>query len=349
MRYTTFGRNTGLRVSELALGTGNFGTGWGYGSEKEEARAVFDGYVSAGGNFIDTADTYQTGQSEELVGEFIASERDNFVLATKYTLSARPDAGVALTGNSRRNMIASVENSLRRLKTDRIDLLWTHFDDRLTPLEEVVRAFDDLIRSGKVLYAGLSNFPAWKVSRADTLAELRGWSRIAGIQVEYSLAERSAERELLPMAEGLGLAATIWSPLGGGLLTGKYRNSQEGRLQGFGGRLVHTEKDPALLDEVFSIARELDALPLQVAIAWLRHRAAQATTSLIPIIGSRTPAQLADTLAALNVSLTDEQVTRLENVSAIDYGTPHSQITGTLPRAQGAGADKYLRISPPRA
>lgn len=347
MRYTTFGRNTGLRVSELALGTGNFGTGWGYGSEKTEAQAVFDSYANAGGNFIDTADTYQAGQSEELVGEFIAAERDHFVVATKYTLSARPDAGVALTGNSRRNMILSVENSLRRLKTDRIDLLWTHFDDQLTPLEEVVRAFDDLIRSGKVLYGGLSNFPAWKVSRADTLAELRGWSRIAGIQVEYSLAERSAERELLPMAEALGMAATIWSPLGGGLLTGKYRHSQEGRLQGFGGRLVHTEKDPALLDEVLNIARELNALPLQVAIAWLRYRAEHSATALIPIIGSRTPAQLADTLAALSVSLTDEQVTRLENVSAIDYGTPHNQIAGTLTRAQGAG--KYISIRPPRA
>ncbi|WP_225086998.1 aldo/keto reductase [Pectobacterium colocasium] len=348
MRYTTFGRNTGLRVSELALGTGNFGTGWGYGAEKAEARAVFDVYANAGGNFIDTADTYQAGQSEELVGEFIAAERDHFVVATKYTLSAHPGAGAALTGNSRRNMILSVENSLRRLKTDRIDLLWAHFDDQLTPLEEVVRAFDDLICSGKVLYGGLSNFPAWKVSRADTLAELRGWSRIAGIQVEYSLVERSAERELLPMAEALGMAATIWSPLGGGLLTGKYRNSQEGRLQGFGGRLVHTEKDPALLDDVLNIARELNVLPLQVAIAWLRHRAEHSSTALIPILGSRTPKQLTDTLAALNVSLTDEQVKRLESVSAIDYGTPHNQIAGTLSRAQGTGAE-YISILPPRA
>ncbi|CAI2420155.1 General stress protein 69 [Serratia fonticola] len=208
MRYTTFGRNTGLRVSELALGTGNFGTGWGYGSEKEEARAVFDGYVNAGGNFIDTADAYQFGQSEQMIGDFIAADRDHFVIATKYTLSALPDAGVARTGNSRRNMIASVENSLKRLKTDRIELLWAHFDDQMTPLEEIVRAFDDLIRAGKVQYAGLSNFPAWKIARAETLAELRGWSRIAGIQVEYSLAERTAERELLPMR-------WVWPPPSG--------------------------------------------------------------------------------------------------------------------------------------
>lgn len=348
MRYTTFGRNTGLRVSELALGTGNFGTQWGYGSEKEEARAVFDGYANAGGNFIDTADAYQFGQSEEMLGDFIAADRDHFVIATKYTLSASPDAGIGITGNSRRNMIASVENSLRRLKTDRIELLWAHFDDQMTPLEEIVRAFDDLIRTGKIQYAGLSNFPAWKIARAETLAELRGWSRIASIQVEYSLAERTAERELLPMADALGLAATIWSPLGGGMLTGKYRTSQEGRLKGFSGRLVHTEQDPTLLDEVFSIAKELDILPVQVAMAWLRHKSAQLQTSLIPIIGSRTTNQLAETLLALDIRLSDAQVARLDTVSAVSPGTPHKQILGTLPRAQGSGAE-YVKLTPPRA
>lgn len=348
MRYTTFGRNTGLRVSELALGTGNFGTGWGYGSEKEEARAVFDGYVNAGGNFIDTADAYQFGQSEQMIGDFVAADRDHFVIATKYTLSALPDAGVARTGNSRRNMITSVENSLKRLKTDRIELLWAHFDDQMTPLEEIVRAFDDLIRAGKVQYAGLSNFPAWKIARAETLAELRGWSRIAGIQVEYSLAERTAERELLPMADALGLAATIWSPLGGGMLTGKYRTSLEGRLQGFAGRLVHTEQDPTLLDEVFSVAQELDVMPVQVAMAWLRHRASQLQTPLIPIIGSRTPVQLTETLLALDIRLSDTQAARLDDISAVSAGTPHQQIAGTLPRAQGLGAE-YGKITPPRA
>lgn len=348
MRYTTFGRNTGLRVSELALGTGNFGTRWGYGSENDEARAVFDGYVNAGGNFIDTADTYQFGQSEELLGDFIAADRDHFVLATKYSLSALPEAGVARTGNSRRNMIASVESSLKRLKTDRIELLWAHFDDQMTPLEEIVRAFDDLIRAGKVQYAGLSNFPAWKIARAETLAELRGWSRIAGIQVEYSLAERTAERELLPMADALGLAATIWSPLGGGMLTGKYRTSQEGRLKGFAGRLVHTEKDPTLLDEVFNVAQELNAMPVQVAMAWLRHRASQLQTPLIPIIGSRTPVQLAETLLALDIRLSDVQASRLDEISAVSAGTPHQQIAGSLPRVQGLGAE-YGKIIPPRA
>ncbi|MCQ4094222.1 aldo/keto reductase [Erwinia persicina] len=335
MKYTTFGRNTGLRVSELALGTGNFGTGWGYGSEREEAKQVFDSYAEAGGNFIDTADAYQFGQSEQLVGEFIAAERDHFVVATKYTLGASPAGGISRTGNSRKNMIQSVESSLKRLKTDRIDLLWAHFDDQLTPLEEIVRAFDDLVRAGKIQYAGLSNFPAWRVARADTLAELRGWSRIAGIQVEYSLVQRTAERDMLPMAEALGMAATLWSPLGGGLLTGKYRQSNEGRLTGFGGRLVHTEQDTTLLDTVIAIAGELQILPLQVAIAWLQHKAARASTSLIPILGSRHLGQLNDTLQALTVRLEAAQVERLDAVSAIPAGTPHEQIAGTLPSTRG--------------
>jgi aryl-alcohol dehydrogenase-like predicted oxidoreductase len=204
VQYKTFGRRTGLRVSELALGTGNFGTGWGHGAERDEAKRVFDGYVEAGGNFIDTADSYQVGQSETLVGEFIAADRDHFVLATKYTLGAVPNGGISRTGNSRKNMVRSVEESLKRLKTDRIDLYWAHFADGVTPIEEILRAFDDLARAGKILYAGLSNFPAWRIARGDLLAELRGSVPIAGIQIEYSLAERTADRELLPMAEAFG-------------------------------------------------------------------------------------------------------------------------------------------------
>ncbi|WP_312046482.1 aldo/keto reductase [Erwinia sp.] len=348
MRYTTFGRNTGLRVSELALGTGNFGTGWGYGSQKDEAKGVFEAYANAGGNFIDTADIYQFGQSEQMIGELIAADRDHFVVATKYTLSAQPDAEVANTGNSRRNMILSLEKSLKRLNTDRVEILWAHFDDQLTPLEEIVRAFDDLIRAGKVQYAGLSNFPAWKIARAETLAELRGWSRIAGIQVEYSLAERTAERELLPMAEALGLAATLWSPLGGGMLTGKYRSSQEGRLTGFGGRLVQAEQDPMLLDEVIRLAQERGVKPVQVAMAWVRHKATRLQTSMIPILGSRTPAQFAETLLALELQLSDEQVNRLDEVSQFALGTPHQQIADNLLRARGQAAE-YDKVSPPKA
>lgn len=270
-----------------------------------------------------------------MVGKFIAADRDRFVVATKYTLSALPNPGISRTGNSRKNMISSVENSLKRLRTDRIDVLWAHFDDQLTPIEEIVRAYDDLIRAGKIQYAWLSNFPAWRIARADTLAELRGWSRIAGVQVEYSLVQRTAKRELLPMAEALGLAVTPWSPLGGGLLTGKYRQSAEGRLKGFGGRLIHVEQDTALLDTVFAIAQELNAIPVQVAIAWLRYKAARTRTSLIPILGSRTLSQLNDTLLALDITPSDEQAAQLDEVSAIALGTPHEQIAGTQPRAQG--------------
>jgi aryl-alcohol dehydrogenase-like predicted oxidoreductase len=275
-RYKIFGRRSGLRVSEMALGTGNFGTRWGHGAERHEAKQIFDGYVEAGGNFIDTADGYQDGQAEDLVGEFINTDRDHFVVASKYTLGITPTGGVSRSGNSRKNMIQSVEGSLKRLKTDRIDLYWAHLADGVTPVEEIVRAFDDLVRAGKILYAGLSNFPAWRVARADTLAELRGWSPMAGIQIEYSLAERTPDRELLPMAEALGLGVTLWSPLGGGFLTGKYRSSDEGRLKGLG-VLVHTEKNPrekAILNSVLAVGSELGVSPIHVAIGWLRHKAA---------------------------------------------------------------------------
>lgn len=338
MRYKIFGRRIGLRVSELALGAGNFGTRWGHGAERAEAKEVFDRFVEAGGNFIDTADSYQFGESEELVGEFIAADRDYFVLATKYTLGAAPEGGVARAGNSRKNMVRSVEQSLGRLKTDRIDLYWAHFADGATPIEEIVRGFDDLARAGKILYAGLSNFPAWRVARADLLAELSGRTPVAGIQIEYSLAERTADRELLPMAEALGLGAALWSPLGGGFLTGKYRASDEGRLNTRLGRLVHTEKtarETALLDAVLAIAAETGAPPAEVAIAWLLHKAARSTTALIPILGSRTRAQLDGTLGALDLALSEDQIARLDALSAVPLGTPHEQTAGSAAAIAG--------------
>jgi len=338
MKYKIFGRRTGLRVSELALGAANFGTRWGHGAERSEAKKVFDGYAEAGGNFIDTADSYQLGESEELVGEFIAADRDDFVLATKYTLGTTATDGISRTGNSRKNMIRSVEGSLRRLKTERIDLYWAHFADGATPMDEILRAFDDLVRAGKIHYAGLSNFPAWRVARADLLADLRGWSPLAGIQIEYSLAERTADRELLPMAEALGLGAALWSPLGGGFLSGKYRQSDEGRINSVLARLVHTEKsarESGILDAVLAIAKEVDASPTEIAIAWLRHKAAKSATTLIPIIGPRTPEQLAGNLRALNVTLSQQQIARLDEASAIPLGTPHDQINGSAAAMAG--------------
>jgi aryl-alcohol dehydrogenase-like predicted oxidoreductase len=338
MRYKIFGRRTGLRVSELALGAGNFGTRWGHGAERSAAKKVFDAYVEAGGNFIDTADGYQFGESEEIVGDLIAADRDYFVLATKYTLGTNDTYGVSRTGNSRKNMVRSVEESLKRLKTERIDLYWAHFADGATPMEEILRAFDDLARAGKIHYAGLSNFPAWRVSRADLLAELRGWAPIAGIQIEYSLAERTADRELLPMAEALGLGVALWSPLGGGFLSGKYRASDEGRINSRLAVLVHTEKtarETAILDAVLAVAKEAGRAPTETAMAWLLHRAAKSATALIPILGPRTREQLDGTLRALDVTLSPEQVSRLDAASAISLGTPHEQINGSVPRIAG--------------
>ncbi len=322
MRYRVFGR-TGLRVSTLALGTGTFGTGWGYGSERDEAKSVFDGYRAAGGNFIDTANSYQFGQSEAMLAEFIAPERDELVLATKFSLGAAPGAGFQGTGNSRRAMVQSVEASLKRLGTDRIDLLWAHMPDGVTPVEEIVRGFDDLVRAGKILYAGLSDFPAWRVATAATMAELRGWAPVAGLQIEYSLVERTVERELLPMAAGFGLGTVGWSPLGGGLLTGKYRKGETGRKQGLG-VVIHDESDArktAVVDAVLAVAAELGVSPGQVAIAWVLAK------GVLPIIGPRTPEQLADNLAAAEVTLDAAQIARLDAASAVTpcYPTWHQR------------------------
>ena len=330
MRYRVFG-NTGLRVSTLALGTGNFGKGWGYGSDREDAAQIYARYRDAGGNFIDTADQYQFGQSEEMVGEFIAGDRDALVLATKFSLGARADAGLQETGNSRKTMIQSVEGSLRRLKTDRIDLLWVHMPDGHTPVEEIARGLDALVRAGKIVYAGLSDFPAWRVATAATLAELRGWAPISAVQLEYSLVERTVERELLPMARAFGLGTVGWSPLGGGLLTGKYRKGETGCAQGLG-VVIHGESDArktATVDAVLAVAEETGLPPGQIAIAWVLGR------GVLPIIGPRTPEQLADNLAATAVTLSASQRARLEEASAIPPGFPHDIVAATAPRLRG--------------
>jgi len=342
MRNKVFGRRSGLQVSELALGTGNFGTGWGHGAERDEAKQIFDAYLEAGGNFLDTANGYQFGQAEVLLGEFIAAERDRLVVATKYTLRTRPeDEGTIKIGNNRKNMVRAVEESLKRLNTDHIDLFWAHLSDNVTPMEEILRGFDDLIRAGKIHYAGLSNFPAWRIARADLLAEVRGFAPLVAIQVEYSLAERTADRELLPMAEALGLAATLWSPLGGGFLTGKYRESQGDNRASKLGVLIHSEKtarETAVLDTLLAVAGELEATPTHVAIAWLREKARRSTTALIPILGSRTREQFDATLGALKVQLSSEQIARLDKVSAVPLGVPHEMIAERFPRNSGDDA-----------
>lgn len=342
MRYRVFGRKTGLRVSEVAFGTGNFGTRWGHGATKDEAQRLFDRYADAGGNFIDAADGYQFGEAEELLGDFLKKDRDHFVVASKYTLGTGPADGLSRTGNNRKSMRLAVEGSLKRLKTDHLDLYWVHMADGVTPIEEIMRGLDDLVRAGKIHYAGLSNFPAWRVSRADLLSEIHGWAPIAGIQIEYSLAERSPDRELLPMAEALGVGVATWSPLGGGFLTGKYRpdsnlGSDDGRLTKLG-ILVHSEKsarETAILDAVTLIATETGATPTHVAIAWLRAKAARSSTAIIPILGSRTLKQLDDTLGALDLDLSDDQVARLDAASAVVMGVPHDVLRDTNPKMYG--------------
>lgn len=339
MRYRIFGR-TGLRVSTFALGTGNFGKGWGYGTERDEALKIFSTYRDAGGNFIDTADQYQFGQSEEMLGDFIAKDRNDIVLASKFSLGASPGVGLQSSGNSRKAMVQSVEASLKRLKTDRIDLLWVHMPDGVTPIDEIARGLDDMIRSGKILYAGLSDFPAWRIATAVTMAEMRGWSAISAVQMEYSLVERTAERELLPMTTAFGLAPVIWSPLGGGLLTGKYRKGETGRAQGLG-VVIQTEdtaRKTATLDSVLEIAAETGATPGQVAIAWVLSK------GVLPILGPRILEQLLDNLGATEVTLSPAQLVKLDAASAIPLGFPHD-IVAQSAQALAGGKKELIDAS----
>lgn len=316
MRYKLLG-HSGLRVSELALGTMTFGEDWGWGSSVETSREVFDTFAEAGGTFIDTANRYTEGSSERILGDLVAADRDHFVLATKYTLWDRRDSP-SFSGNHRKNMVRSLEDSLRRLGTDYIDLFWVHAWDFTTPVDEVLRGLDDLVRAGKILYLGISDTPAWVVSRANTMAELRGWTRFAGLQLRYNVADRAAERDLLPMARSLDLGVTAWNVLGAGVLTGKYR-----RGEGEGGRAEGWEEIPEAHlkagDEVSALAEEIGASPSQVALAWVR----QQPGVIIPLVGARTKAQLEDNLGCLDLELTQEQLARLAGSSDFDPGFPH--------------------------
>ncbi len=328
MRYKLLG-NSGLRVSELCLGTMTFGEDWGWGADKEESRAVFQAFAEAGGNFLDTANIYTNGTSETLVGEFVKGDREKWVIATKYSLNTRP-GDVNACGNHRKNLFQAVEASLKRLGTDYIDLLWLHIWDSLTPMEEVMRAFDDLVRMGKVLYIGISDSPAWIVSQANTLATLRGWTPFIGLQIEYSLKERTPERELLPMAKALNIGVTAWSPLGGGVLTGKYNQPHpvDGRLSMTDQPFQIFDRDLKIAETVLEIAREIGKSPAQVALNWLRNR----PNPIIPIIGARKLSQLQDNLACVDFNLTGEQLQRLDNISAISLGFPHELLASQFVR-----------------
>jgi aryl-alcohol dehydrogenase-like predicted oxidoreductase len=325
MRYQLLGRS-GLKVSSLCLGTMTFGEESGFGASQAECAKIFDAFVAAGGNFIDTANLYTYGTSERFLADFIAAERARLVVASKFTMSmnaADPNAG----GNSRKNLQQSLDATLKRLRTDYLDLYWVHAWDQLTPLDELLRALDDAVRAGKILYTGFSNVPAWTVSRAQTMAELSGWTRFVALQLHYSLVERNIERELVPCATALGMAVTAWSPLAGGVLSGKYsedaavRAGQPGRLTTTGwGNLFLSERNLGIARVVRQQAERLGHSGAQVAIRWLLQRPSGA----IPIIGARSLAQLQDLLGACDFELDAAAMSALDAASAIDVGYPGS-------------------------
>jgi aryl-alcohol dehydrogenase-like predicted oxidoreductase len=334
MKYRLLG-NSGLRVSEAALGTMTFGEEWGWGSPKNEARKVYDAFREAGGNFIDTANFYTNGTSESFLGEFMKDHRQSVVLATKYTMSA-PGTDPNAAGNQRKNMMQSVEASLKRLQTDYIDLYWVHMWDQITPVDEVMRGLDDLIRQGKVLYVGISDAPAWWIAQANILAQLRGWSPFVGLQIEYSLIERSVERELVPMAKALNLGLTAWSPLARGILTGKYHgygSSEQGRLNSdtMKDLMPEQQRTDRVVIAVKAVSDQTGRSMAQVALGWLRYR----PVPVIPIVGARKLSQLQDNLASFDLALSAEQVKALDEASQIDPGFPYhlyakEQVRATL-------------------
>ena len=342
MNYRLLGKS-GLRVSEISLGTMTFGEDWGWGSAKEEARKIYDAYRDAGGNFVDTANLYTNGTSETFLGEFMHDHRHSIVLATKYS-NAAPGTDANAAGNQRKSMVQALEASLRRLKTDYIDLYWLHNWDRLTPAEEIMRAFDDLVTQGKVLYIGISDAPAWWVAQSNTLAELRGWTEFIGLQIEYSLAERTVERELIPMAKAFNIGLVAWSPLAGGLLSGKYHGgaSKDARYSNEMGKAFQKtgERPDRIVAAVQKVSQQVGRSAAQVALAWLRYR----DIPVIPIIGARRMDQLRDNLASLELNLTAEQISALNQASAIEMGFPQEFYDNELVKtfAYGGLRDKIL-------
>ncbi len=328
--YYTLGRS-GLRVSRLALGAMTFGTEWGWGADEDTARQLFNTYIDAGGNFIDTADLYTNGTSESWIGKFVAERglRDRVVITTKFSYNAEPgnpNAG----GNGRKNILRAVEGSLKRLGTDYIDLYILHTWDQITPAEEVMRTFDDLVRAGKVRHVGLSDTPAWYAARAQTLAEWRGYEPLSTLQLEYSLVERNIEREFIPLGLELGMGVMVWSPLASGLLSGKYKPS-EGSFSGEGRMDTmrdtqnpafqkFTERNWKIVAELENIAKELDSSMAQVAVNWTANQPGIGSV----IVGATKLSQLEDNLKALDVEIPTELSDRLEAISRPEPQFPYS-------------------------
>ncbi len=335
---TVLGRS-GLRVSELALGTMTFGPNWGWGADLDESRAIFRRYAEAGGNFIDTASNYTDGTSERYVGELVSGDRDRFVVATKYTLSLDrddPNAG----GNHRKSLVRALEQSLRRLDTDYVDLLWLHMRDDLTPIDEAVRALDDQVRLGKVLYVGISDSPAWVVAQANTLADLRGWSPFVALQIPYSAASRDPERELFPMAAALGLAVVPWGVLGAGILTGKpaeERRWPEDRV---------SERAERVLEALRDVADAHGCTPAQIAIAWARQRPAPPT--VVPLVAATREEQMVENLAAADIRLDPGEIQAIDEAGKPQLGFPRDFLESTNVRELIYG-DTYDRLRPREA
>ncbi len=322
--YVTLGRS-GLRVSPLCLGAMTFGEDLGWGSSVEESQRIMDRYIERGGNFIDTANFYTKSHSEKIIGDHLgrhAARRDRLVLATKFSgnlYPGDPNGG----GSGRKSILAACENSLRRLQTDYIDLYWLHNWDAHTPIEETMAALDDLVRAGKVRYLGVSDTPAWKIAEANVLARFRGWSAFIGLQIEYSLLERSVEQELVPMALELGLGITPWSPLKSGALSGKYTRRNAGQVKTDRAQFLEpflNERTYATVDALEAIARAHESTVARVALAWLRQRPGVTST----IIGARRWEQLEDNLASLEVELTAEDRGRLDALTQPTFGFPQS-------------------------
>ncbi|HWG85750.1 MAG TPA: aldo/keto reductase [Deinococcales bacterium] len=337
MRYRLLGRS-GLRVSEFGLGTMTFGGDWGWGADADESRRIFEAYAGAGGNLVDTANNYTNGSAERLVGEFIAADRDHFVLASKYTLSERAD-DPNFGGNHRKNLLRSVRASLQRLNTDHLDVLYVHAWDGTVGVDELMRALDDLVRAGQVLHLGVSDTPAWVVARANTVAELRGWTPFTVLQAPYSLAQRDVERDLIPMAHALNLPLVAWGVLAGGIMTGKYNRPTTEPSRHDPGRVSEARKSVA--EAVLAVAEEVGRPAPQVAINWVR----QQPHPVIPLMGSRSASQFRDNLGCLEFTLSAEHMARLSAASPIDLGFPHSFLAGKQVQEliHGATADRLMR------
>ena len=325
MRYKLLG-HSGLRVSEVCLGTMTFGETWGWGASKAESRKMFDLFAKEGGNFIDTSVNYTDGTAEEFLGDFLKADRDHFVVATKYTLTKPDDTDPNGGGNSRKNMMKSVERSLTRLQTDHIDLYYLHMWDYMTPVEEIARGLDDLVRQGKVNYVAFSDTPDYIVAEANTRADLMGWSRFIGMQVPYSLLWRDVERSIIPMAKHWDMAVLPWGLLEDGVLTGKFLKKVNVPTRIDQAKLKISERSSKIVNEVNRISEEVGKSMSQVAINWVRQ---QPKAQMIPILGARTVKQLKDNLGVLDWKLTEEQWKSLDDVSKIELGFRTDSWTAT--------------------